>query len=273
MRQTKCVLVGIFMGTVRIATYNVHKCRGLDGRVRPERIVRVLRELDADILALQEVVGLRSGDPRSGQARYFARELGYRFVMGETRRLAGAPYGNLLLSRFAIHSARNYDISAGGREPRGCLRADVVIDGSAPLHVFNVHLGTSFFERRRQARRLVSGEILGQPGLAGSRVVLGDFNEWTNGLVSRLLAARLLSADIERHLGRRRTYPGVLPFLHLDHIYFDPHFELVKMALHKSRAAMIASDHLPLLADLRARPASEIPADLLREREGYEASA
>jgi endonuclease/exonuclease/phosphatase family metal-dependent hydrolase len=263
---------GFSMSTIRIATYNIHKCRGLDGRVRPERIVQVLRELDADILALQEVVGGRDGDPRSDQARFFARELGYRCVMGENRRLDGAPYGNLLLSRFAIRSARNYSVSTASREPRGCLRADVAID-DAVLHVFNVHLGTSFFERREQARRLVSGEILGQPGLAGRRVVLGDFNEWTRGLASRLLAARLRSVDLERHLGKRRTYPGVLPFLHLDHIYFDPHLELVKLALHKSRAAMIASDHLPLVADLRFRRALETPAHLPQKKEMYEASA
>ncbi len=259
------------MSTIRVATYNIHKCRGLDGRVRPERIVRVLHELDADILALQEAVGVRHDDRRAGQAGYFAGELGYRFVMGETRRLDGAPYGNLLLSRFPIRSARNYDLGAAQREPRGCLRADLVLDGAALLHVFNVHLGTSFFERRRQGRRLVSGEILGESSLDGGRLVLGDFNEWTRGLVSRLLAGRFRRADPERPRGRR-TYPGVLPILHLDHIYFDSQLELVKLVRHRSRAAMIASDHLPLVAELRLH-APEPPARLPRMRGEYEALA
>jgi endonuclease/exonuclease/phosphatase family metal-dependent hydrolase len=252
--------LALLMGTIRIATYNIHKARGLDGRIRPERIAHVLGEIDADIVALQEVVSEKNGDPRANQSRYLAGKLGYRFVMGETRRIHGAAYGNLLLSRFPIRAARNYDIGAPEREPRGCLRADVVVTGEALLHVFNVHLGTSYFERRHQARRLIGESILEPPGLAGQRVVLGDFNEWTNGLASRLLASRLRSVDIKRHLGHRRTYPGVLPFLHLDHIYLDSGLELAGLALHKSRTALVASDHLPLVAELRFSCPQEMPA-------------
>lgn len=80
---------------VRVATYNIHKSRGLDWRVRPERIVEVLREIDADIVALQEVV--RARDTRGeDQARFIATELGYHSCFGENRRVDGAPYGNLL---------------------------------------------------------------------------------------------------------------------------------------------------------------------------------
>jgi endonuclease/exonuclease/phosphatase family metal-dependent hydrolase len=237
--------------TIRIATYNVHKCRGLDGRVRPERIAEVLGEIDADILALQEVVSApdrRGGDDQAG---FLAREMGLKFVLGETRRRNGRPYGNLLLSRFPIRAVANYDISAPGREPRGCLRADLGIDRATTLHIFNVHLGTSYFERRHQARRLIGPSILGHPWLNGPRIVLGDFNEWTRGLATRLLAARLKTVDIRAHLGSRRTYPGILPLLYLDHIYFDPHLEVKKIELHRTATALVASDHLPLVAEMR----------------------
>ena len=79
--------------------------------------------------------------------------------------------------------------------------------------------------------------------------MLGDFNEWTQGLASRLLAEHFKSADIRQHLRRARTYPGLLPLLHLDHICYDPKLELKSLALHGSRDALIASDHLPLVAD------------------------
>jgi endonuclease/exonuclease/phosphatase family metal-dependent hydrolase len=234
---------------VRIATYNIHKCRGLDRRVQPARIVRVLRELDADVIALQEVVSLH-GHPKYDQARFIAAELGFHSFLGENRRLYGGGYGNLLLSRFPLRTARNYDITAGNREQRGCLRVDIDLSGM-PLHLFNIHLGTSFLERRQQARKLLSPEILLHSELNGMRVVLGDFNEFTHGLASRLLSTHFQSANIGSHLRRSRTYPGLLPFLHLDHIYFDGRLTLEHLMLHRSRTALIASDHLPLVADFR----------------------
>jgi endonuclease/exonuclease/phosphatase family metal-dependent hydrolase len=240
---------------LRIATYNIHKSRGLDGRVRPQRIVEVLRELDADFIALQEVVS-REGTGRAGdQARYFAEELGYDSAMGENRTHQGGAYGNVVLTRFPIHALENYDISTAGRERRGCLRADVRL-GKAVLHIFNVHMGTAFFERRKQARKLLGAEILGSGELTGARIVLGDFNDWSRGLPSRLFAARFHSADPRRYLGRASTYPGVLPFLHLDHIYFDPSLKLNRLNLHRSKKALLASDHLPLVADFTWRSAT-----------------
>ena len=175
----------------RIVTYNVHKCRGLDRRVRPSRIASVLREIDADIIALQEVVSVRETAAREhDQAGFIAEELGFHFCIGENRRHRGGAYGNVLLSRFPLKFEHNYDITWRAREPRGCLRVDIEIardrqPGSRALvHVFNVHLGTAFIERRYQGRRLVSPEILCNKQLTGARVVLGDFNEWTHLLVS-----------------------------------------------------------------------------------------
>jgi endonuclease/exonuclease/phosphatase family metal-dependent hydrolase len=233
---------------LRIATYNIHKSRGLDRRLRPQRILEVLRELDADLIALQEVVSRKGSGREEDQERYFAEELGYYSVMGENRTHEGGAYGNVLLTRFPMHSFHNYDISAAGRERRGCLRADVRL-GETVLHIFNVHMGTAFFERRKQALKLLGKEILERGELAGARIVLGDFNEWSRGLASRLFATRFHSADPHRYLGRANTYPGVLPFLHLDHIYFDPSLKLNRLSLHRTRKALLASDHLPLVAD------------------------
>jgi endonuclease/exonuclease/phosphatase family metal-dependent hydrolase len=244
--------------TIRVATYNVHRCRGMDGRVRPERIAEVLSEIDADVVALQEVISAPYGRSQEDQAGFLARATRLNYVLGETRRRKGRPYGNLILSRFPIRAVANYDISAPGREPRGCLRADLGIDRNTLLHVFNVHLGTSFFERRYQARRLIGPSILGHLWLNGPRIVLGDFNEWTRGLATRFLADRLSTADLRSHLGRKRSYPGILPVLHLDHIYFDRHLELRKVELHRTSTTLVASDHLPLVAEFRLLPESDV---------------
>jgi endonuclease/exonuclease/phosphatase family metal-dependent hydrolase len=225
---------------LRIATYNVHKCRGIDGRVRAERIARVIATFDADVIALQEIYG--------DQVEYLAGELGYGSSFGENRTLRTRPYGNAILSRLPLGTTKNYDLTHGRRERRGILRSDIQIHGKT-LHLFDVHLGTAFLERRYQGRELLSDRILAQLGLTGPRVIVGDFNEWTRGLCTQLMSAQFAAADLKKFRRSARTYPGFLPMLNLDHIYFDRELELRSLELHRSRTALVASDHLPLVAE------------------------
>ena len=239
--------------TLRVVTYNVHRCKGLDGRVRPDRVAKVLKEIDADIVALQEVVCIPGGEPEGDQAHYIAREIGADFLFGENRKLWGGAYGNVVLSKLPMRTVKNHDLSVRGRERRGCLHIDVDLAGRV-LHVFNVHLGTAFLERRKQGRQLAGLDILLNNELKGPRLLLGDFNEWAPGLTTKLLRAHMQSVDIKKHLRRRRTYPGVLPMFHLDHIYHDESMEVVGLTLHRTRTALVASDHLPLIAELKLLP-------------------
>jgi endonuclease/exonuclease/phosphatase family metal-dependent hydrolase len=241
------------MNTLRVVTYNVHKCRGLDRRVRPDRIAAVLRETGGDVVALQEVLSIDGQGREQHQARYIAEALGMQYHMGENRRLHGGAYGNVTLSRLPLDRCENFDITWRGRERRGCLRSDVQLAERSPIHVFNIHLGTAYIERRFQGRRLVSEDILNHGELAGPRIIVGDFNEWTHGLASRLLSSHFQSADVRYHLRSARTYPGILPLVHLDHVYYDDSLELKRLTLHRSRTALMASDHLPLVADFALR--------------------
>jgi endonuclease/exonuclease/phosphatase family metal-dependent hydrolase len=213
----------------------------MDGRVNATRIASVLHELHADVIALQEVL--------AHQAEAISRELDMPHALGENRQHRGYAYGNVILSRWPMRVTRNYDLSVNGREERGCLRADVAVNSDALLHVFNVHLGTSFGERRHQGTKLIAPDLLLHADLRAPRLVLGDFNEWTSGLATRLLRSHLKSADVRAHLGRSRTYPGLLPFLHLDHIYYDPALLLEKLHLHRTSKTLVASDHLPLVGE------------------------
>ena len=197
---------------VRVATYNIHKCRGLDGRVRPERIVEVLRELNADVIALQEVLSLPGNPYGDDHVRFIAEELGFHYCFGENRKHVGQIYGDALVSRFPLTHVCNYDISTPGREPRGCLRADVALPGGPLLHLFNIHMGTSFLERQQQVRRLMSSEILNRPNLRGARIVLGDFNEWTSGTTTRVLSNHFASPNLQGHPNRMGTYQDYSPF-------------------------------------------------------------
>ena len=234
----------------RVATYNIHKCRGMDRKTAPERIVSVLEELDADIICLQEVVHAPEAARTLDQAREIANALPeYTWCFGENRTLHGGGYGNMTLTRFPLLKWRNYDLSHRKREARGVLQADIDIGGGHTVHVFNVHLGTGHMERRSQGPRLLSPQVLGQEELTDPRLVVGDFNEWTRGLTTRLLRQSFKTFRPQHGMRFPRTYPGMLPLLSLDYYYYEPPLELLKARLVRNRKALVASDHLPLIAD------------------------
>lgn len=231
---------------VRIATYNVHKCRGLDYRTRVDRIAEVVKATRAQVVALQEVVG--QGRRDAGQAEELGARLGMGWVMASARHHRGRLYGNVVLSDLPIVGHTQYDLSWHTREPRCCLRADIQV-GHTVMHVYNVHLGTARAERQYQAGRLAT--FVHDRRTRGPKLVLGDFNEWRRGLVTEVLSGTLDSIDVGRHLRRRRTYPGVLPVLHLDHIYYEGAMTIEHAHVARGRLALIASDHVPLVADIR----------------------
>jgi endonuclease/exonuclease/phosphatase family metal-dependent hydrolase len=234
----------------RVATYNIHKCRGFDRRTSPDRINAVIEELRAEIVCLQEVVDASEGPRNFDQAREIAKAFpAYSWRFGSNRALRGGQYGNMTLTRFPIRSWRNHDLTHGKREERGVLQVDIELGGNQVLHVFNIHLGTSYTERRSQAARLLSPAVLGQEGLSDPRLIVGDFNEWTIGLTTKLLRGSFQTFRPQHGLRFPRTYPGMLPLLSLDHYYYEPPLELEQARLWRSRRALIASDHLPLIAD------------------------
>jgi endonuclease/exonuclease/phosphatase family metal-dependent hydrolase len=217
----------------------------MDRRTRPDRIAAVIRDLDAAAVAVQEIIG--------PQVDEIAAELpGYSARFGEVRKHEVEPYGNAVFARLPVSAVKTYDITWRGRERRGCLRLDLDFSGSI-VHLFNVHLGTSFFERPHQARLLLSEDVLHGKELDGPRIVVGDFNEWTRGVATKLMSGHFQSVD-RRAFRLRRTYPGLLPVLHLDHFYYDKHLQLEKFSLVRTRLALMASDHLPLVGEFRLAP-------------------
>jgi endonuclease/exonuclease/phosphatase family metal-dependent hydrolase len=235
-----------FDSTLRIVTYNIHRCRGMDRRTRPERVAEVLRGVNADIIALQEVVG--AGPHGGSQIEEIGAALGMGWVMAPTRRLRHHLFGNVVLSHYPIRHHSQHDLSYKTCEQRCLQRVDVDVDGRV-LHVYNVHLGTAILERRYQAQRLAT--IVSDRHVSGPKIVLGDFNEWMRGLTTTLLSSKLKAVDLGRYMTRRRTYPGLFPILHLDHIYYDGPLEIVHIELPRTRLSLVASDHLPLVADIR----------------------
>jgi endonuclease/exonuclease/phosphatase family metal-dependent hydrolase len=231
---------------LRIATYNIHRSRGLDRRTRPDRVAAVLRETGADIVALQEVVG--AGPKGASQIESIGAALGMGWVMASVRQLRSHQFGNAVLSRFPITAHIQHDLSWKTCEERCVQRVDIDVEGR-PLHVYNVHLGTAILERRYQAQRLAA--IVADRHVGGPKILLGDFNEWMRGMTTKLLSTKLKSVDLTSYLTRKRTYPGFFPILHLDHIYYAGRLDIFNVELPRTRLSLVASDHLPLVAHVR----------------------
>ncbi len=232
---------------LRIVTYNIHKCAGLDRRISPARIISVIADLNADILCLQEVVNA-PGTDLYDQATEIERAFPtHTAVFGANRPLHGGTYGNLTLSRLPIRAWRNHDLTSR-REERGTLQTDIEL-GPHLLHLFNVHLGTGLYERRRQAGLLLGEKVLNHPELKPPRLLVGDLNEWTRGLTTRLLRSTFQTFRPRHGLRVPATFPGLFPFLTLDHCFYEPPLQLLESHLVRTPGALVASDHLPLVAD------------------------
>jgi endonuclease/exonuclease/phosphatase family metal-dependent hydrolase len=222
---------------VSLASYNVHGCIGRDGRYDPARILQVLRELQCDIVALQEVDTQHELDLLA----FLAEGTGCVAVPGPTLVRASGDYGNAVLTRLPILKTRRLDLTYKHLEPRGAIGVDIDC-GGVSLRAVATHLGLRPTERRFQVRRLLE---LFRTDSAQPAALMGDLNEWFLwGRPLRWLHAYFGSS---RAL---RTFPSHLPTFALDRILVHPYHALESIGVHTSATAKLASDHLPLKAVL-----------------------
>lgn len=227
--------------SLTLASYNIHRCYGRDGRYDPARIRQVLRELDAQIIALQEVELLHDAP---GLLDFFCEDSPWKVIQGITLTRDSGHYGNALLTALPIHSLHRIDLSQPGREPRGALHLRLESE-TGLLELITTHLGLRPAERRSQIQQLlgVLENCSAPSNEADMMVLMGDLNEWF--LWGRPL--RWLHRHFP-HSPAPATYPSCCPLLALDRIWVNPGQRLVETKAVSNRLTRVASDHLPLIS-------------------------
>lgn len=219
-----------------VATYNIHKCVGRDGRFDPARIFAVLAELDADVIGIQEFDN-RAHRPAI-TADDFAEATGYQVLECPALPDGTGYHGNLLLTRLNVRHHRVADISVGRYEPRMALIAEV--DG--PVEVAVSHFGLWPPARRTQAKRFVASLNSEHPVVA-----LADLNEW----LPFLGADRIIASRIGRDY-TVKSFPARAPLVAYDRIWASPPLRLANLRAHRTPLSRVASDHLPVRAEIHA---------------------
>lgn len=236
---------------MRVATYNIHGCVGLDRRRKPERIAEVIAGLEADVIGLQEVEGRRSRS-KVDQAQHLALRLGLNLIEGPLLLEGKGGYGNALLTPHKVLAVERRVFERPGSQTRGLI--DAMLDVSAlgpafafgPLRVIVTHLEVR--DHRIRSTQMRELKELIDDGPPGPTLLMGDLNEWWH----RRLALRALDRSVH-FLHSPATFPARLPLLRLDRIAVRG----LKSTDHDNRAhrvenrlTRVASDHLPLMAEL-----------------------
>ncbi|MEO7597871.1 MAG: endonuclease/exonuclease/phosphatase family protein [Opitutus sp.] len=247
-------------GGLRLMTYNVHGCGGMDGRVSPRRVARVAAAMAPDLLALQEVDLGRRRSRAEDQAELIARQLGMHVVFCPTVTRGQEHYGHALLSRWPIEVIKRsllpHDPKGWWKEPRAALWAKVMV-GDTAVNVITTHLGLGPNERVLQMRMLLGDEWLGRISDDEPIILCGDFNLMPGSKPYGMAAARFRDAQAARN-GHRplNTFSSLKPFVRLDHIFLSPRLEVTHISVPRTELTRVASDHLPLIADLSFVPAA-----------------
>jgi endonuclease/exonuclease/phosphatase family metal-dependent hydrolase len=232
---------------IRVASYNIRKSVGQDWRRNPARVLSVLNEIDADVVALQEV------DRRFGRIRASSlspeaieAETPYKAIRFNVRERSLGWHGNAILVRrnFEVLSSQRIDLPC--LEPRGAVTADVAAEGRR-VRIVAMHLGLLSHWRQRQARAVLDHLETLEGGLP--TVMMGDLNEWSTG-------GGCFAHFAEHHhvIDPGPSFHAKKPFASFDRIITSPHLDAISAGVHVSDKARVASDHLPVWAHLAFMP-------------------
>ena len=235
-------------------TYNVHSCIGMDGKVSPQRIARVIGQYEPDIVALQELDMGRKRTHHMDQPHLIAKELEMLYHFHPSIQVEEEKYGNAVLSRYPMDLVCAMKLpkleSKLKFEPRGAIWVSVEI-GDVRLQIINAHLSFYGRECAYQAKALMSPEWIGHVNCAPPAILCGDFNCLPNSVAWRTINNRLRDAQysLEKHRPRA-TWFGRYPIGRIDHVFISSDIKVSAIEVSKTELNKLASDHLPLIIDM-----------------------
>lgn len=238
---------------LRVMTYNIHSCIGIDGKVRPERVARVINHFDPDIVAVQEVDCHRVRSGGHDQAQVIADHLRMTHVFQAMFEEEKERYGIAIFAKhpFRIMKAAHLTAAGGRREARGAIWVRLEIEGRQAIHLINTHFGLGRNERERQAQELLGGNWLAAIPDSEPVIVCGDFNSGPRSTVCRRMRIRFRDVQMAAADHQPRpTFSSMKPFLRIDHVFISHHFAAEQVELPDTPTAVMASDHLPLCVEL-----------------------
>lgn len=240
---------------IRIITYNVHSCIGMDGKISPERTARMIAQYSPDIVALQELDVGQKRTEDIDQAHLIAKKLQMEFHFHPTMHVEKGLYGNAVLTYLPMRLIKADKLPGlphkPSLEPRGALWVAISVNG-AEIQLLTTHLGLRPAERIAQAKALLGSDWLAHPECREPVILCGDFNATPRSPVCRRLRKRL--HDSQLALNKHRplsTYFGRYPLTRLDHVFVGSKVEVLNIKVPKTELTGVASDHLPLIVDVR----------------------
>lgn len=234
-------------------TYNVHGCVGADRRLDVERVARVIEAAEVDAVALQELDVERPRSGGSDQPRLLAEHLGMNVAFLSARDCDGGRYGNAVLSRYPLETVRSACLPRVNDrlEPRA-LQWVRLLTPAQPLNLLNTHLGLDHRERMLHAETMLGREWIADASESGATVLCGDFNAMPRSLVYQKLTGSLRDAQLS--VPHRRTglatFPSLLPFMRIDHVLVSSQLKVRACHVMRDWQARLASDHLPIVAEV-----------------------
>jgi endonuclease/exonuclease/phosphatase family metal-dependent hydrolase len=241
----------------------------MDGRVSPRRVARVIASHSPDLVALQEVDLGRRRSRAEDQAKLIGEHIGLHAVFCPTITRGEEHYGHAFFSRWPVEVVKRahlpHDPKSWWKEPRSAMWIRVLVEGT-PVNVVTTHLGLGPKERIMQMQMLLSAEWIGGLEEHERVIICGDFNMMPGSKPYGMAAGKLRDAQAAKS-GHRpiNTFSSTQPFTRLDHIFLSPHFEVQQVSVPRNDLTRVASDHLPLIADLSFGPgADETPTHTRR---------
>ncbi|MBX3741568.1 MAG: endonuclease/exonuclease/phosphatase family protein [Akkermansiaceae bacterium] len=241
---------------LRVMTYNIHSCVGIDGKLRPERVARVINRFHPDIIALQEVDAHRLRSAEHDQADLIARHLEFRHVFHSMLEEEKEKYGIAVFSPLPFEPVKTGLLTKAEpsrlREARGAIWVKLGREETGrDVHFINTHFGLGRDERNRQAAALMGDGWLGSIPDDEPVILCGDFNSTRRSVAWKRISERYQDAQLSLPQHRPRpTFPSMRPLARLDHVFISRHFKVRSITIPHGHTAVVASDHLPLCVEL-----------------------